>query len=52
MHTITVAKTYQLKKKLGAGAFGEIFLALNLKNNTEVAVKCESSTLKTPQLYY
>jgi|JI6StandDraft_1071083.scaffolds.fasta_scaffold35685_1 serine/threonine protein kinase len=40
MNTITVAKVYQLKRKLGAGAFGEIFLALNLKTNAEVAVKC------------
>lgn len=39
METV-VARTYSLKRKLGSGAFGEIFLALNLENNEQVAVKC------------
>lgn len=52
MIDVTIAKTYQVKKKLGAGAFGEIYLAINIKNSDEVAVKCEQVNTKHPQLFY
>jgi serine/threonine protein kinase len=32
MIDVTIAKTYHVKRKLGSGAFGEIFLAINIKN--------------------
>lgn len=47
-----VAKDYKLAKKLGSGAFGEVFLALNVKNHTEYAVKLEKGNTKSPQLFY
>jgi serine/threonine protein kinase len=37
------AKEYKIIKKLGAGAFGEVFKAINIKNNMEVAVKIENA---------
>lgn len=52
MLDVTIAKTYEVKKKLGSGAFGEIFLAINIKSGEEVAVKCEAVNTKHPQLFY
>ena len=34
-----VGKDYKLAKKLGSGAFGEVFMALNMKSHVEYAVK-------------
>lgn len=31
--------TYQIRKKLGEGAFGEIYLANNINDNSEYALK-------------
>ena len=40
-------------KKLGTGAFGEIYLAENRTNRNErLAAKLEEVTSKFPQLYY
>ena len=36
-----LGSNFVLKKKLGSGAFGDIYLALNLRNNIEVAVKVQ-----------
>lgn len=36
---LKIAKTFKLTKKLGSGAFGEIFHGVNIKNNMEVALK-------------
>ena len=45
---LKVCKTYKLTKKLGAGAFGEIYHAINLKTNDEVAVKLEPAKTRHP----
>ena len=46
-----VAKNYQITKKLGNGAFGEIWKAMNLKSKQEYAVKFEEINSKHQQLY-
>lgn len=38
---VIVAEQWRLIKKIGNGAFGEIFLAEDLKTNKEVAIKLE-----------
>mmetsp|Transcript_29804 Transcript_29804/g.68650 ORF Transcript_29804/g.68650 Transcript_29804/m.68650 type:complete len:471 (-) Transcript_29804:171-1583(-) len=43
---------YQLGRKLGNGAFGEIFLAVNTQTGDQYAVKVESTRCKHPQLTY
>ena len=45
---INVGKNFKIMKKLGSGAFGEIYHAINTKNNLEVAIKLESTNTKHP----
>lgn len=49
---LKVGKTFKLTKKLGSGAFGEIYHGINLRTNMEVAIKLEPVTTKHPQLFY
>jgi casein kinase 1 len=49
---LRVGGKYKLKKKLGSGAFGDIYLATDIKKNVEVAVKLEPVKTKFPQLLY
>lgn len=46
-----VANKYKILKKVGSGAFGEIYKAVTDKGE-EVAVKLEPAKTKFPQLYY
>jgi len=41
-----------MNKKLGSGAFGDIFEGYNKKSNEKVAIKVESKKVKTPLLIY
>ncbi|XP_043830884.1 casein kinase I-like [Dromiciops gliroides] len=47
-----VGGKYHLIKKIGSGAFGDIYLATNLLTGQDVAVKLESQRSKHPQLLY
>ena len=38
---VIVADKWKLIKKIGSGAFGEIFLAMDIKTKKEVAIKLE-----------
>jgi casein kinase 1 len=46
-----VAKNYKITKKLGSGAFGQIWESVNLKNNVKYAIKFEEINSKHQQLY-
>ena len=47
-----VGGKYRLVRKIGSGSFGDIYLALNLANGEEVAVKLEPQKARHPQLLY
>lgn len=49
---LKVCKQYKLTKKLGSGAFGEIFHGINVNTMEEVAVKLEPVNTKHAQLLY
>lgn len=53
MIDLTVCNHFRLVKKLGTGAFGEIYLAENKNNPAErYAAKLEEANTKFPQLYF
>jgi len=45
---ITIGKYYKLKKKIGKGAFGEIYKSVHSKTQEEYAVKLEEKRCKFP----
>ncbi|EPS73070.1 hypothetical protein M569_01685 [Genlisea aurea] len=47
-----VGGKFKLRRKIGAGSFGELYLGLNVQTGEEVAVKLEPVKTKHPQLYY
>lgn len=49
-HGVVMAGKYRLIKKVGAGAFGQIWAASNIENNEIVAVKLESVDARPSQL--
>lgn len=53
-YEIPIGDTYKLnaRRKLGSGAFGDIYYGENLKTKEEVAIKLESTKSKHPQLFY
>jgi casein kinase 1 len=49
---LKVGGKYRLGRKIGHGSFGDIYLAVNIQNNEEVAVKLEKVRSAHPQLLY
>lgn len=49
---MVVGGRYVLKRKIGSGAFGDIYLGRSLQSGQDVAVKLESVKSKFPQLAY
>ncbi|KAJ6609648.1 kinase-like domain-containing protein [Mycena sp. CBHHK59/15] len=47
---LRVGRKYRLKKKIGSGSFGDIYLAINVVSGEEVAVKLEPVNAKYPLL--
>ncbi|EFO27209.1 CK1/CK1/CK1-A protein kinase, variant [Loa loa] len=47
-----IASKYKLHRKIGAGSFGDIYLAVVIATGEEVAVKLESTKARHPQLLY
>ncbi|PIA13987.1 kinase-like protein [Coemansia reversa NRRL 1564] len=49
---LRIGNKYRLGRKIGSGSFGDIFLAVNVVTNEEVAVKLEPVKARHPQLEY
>ena len=49
---LRVGGKYRLSRKLGCGAFGDIYHGTNIRTNEEVAIKLEPVRTKHPQLLY
>jgi casein kinase 1/casein kinase 1 epsilon len=47
-----LAKRFIITKKIGAGAFGEIFQGIDIATKDEVAIKIEPSATRQPHLLY
>eukprot|EP01017_Pseudomicrothorax_dubius_P004108 TRINITY_DN1074_c0_g2_i1.p1 TRINITY_DN1074_c0_g2~~TRINITY_DN1074_c0_g2_i1.p1 ORF type:complete len:356 (+),score=68.94 TRINITY_DN1074_c0_g2_i1:51-1118(+) len=46
------SRKFIMTKKLGAGAFGEIYQGIDVKTKEEVAIKVEKADTRVPQLFY
>ena len=49
---LRVGKNYQLVKKIGSGAFGEIYEGRHAGTNDKAAIKLEPIKTQFPQLEY
>ena len=49
---LRVGGKYKITKRLGSGAFGDIYCGVNVKTNEEVAIKLEALNNPRSQLHY
>ena len=49
---ITVGGHYHVRRRIGAGSFGEVFAGEDVQNHEEVAIKLEPLKTRAPQLNY
>lgn len=49
---IIVGQKYKLKKRVGAGSFGEIYAGEDVETHRDVAIKLEQIKTRSPQLIY
>eukprot|EP00455_Lapot_gusevi_P030472 TRINITY_DN327_c0_g1_i2.p1 TRINITY_DN327_c0_g1~~TRINITY_DN327_c0_g1_i2.p1 ORF type:complete len:446 (-),score=72.70 TRINITY_DN327_c0_g1_i2:653-1990(-) len=49
---LRVGGKFRLGRKIGSGAFGDIYLGTNITTDEEVAIKLESAKCRHPQLAY
>ena len=47
-----IADRFSVGKLLGAGSFGQVYIGIDLKNDTKVALKLEPKDSKSPQLKF
>lgn len=47
-----INKTYRVGRKLGAGAFGDIYSGVNMHTNVKVAIKMERQNCASPQVLF
>ena len=45
-----IFKKYKIKKKLGEGAFGDVYMGTSIENNDLVAIKVEQRKIAKPLL--
>ena len=48
---LRVGGKYRIKKRIGSGSFGEIYIGENILTNEEIAIKLESKNVRPPQLF-
>ena len=52
MSTLLLNDRFELKKLIGQGSFGKVYLGVDNQTGKEIAVKTERSNCKYPQTSY
>ena len=48
LNGLLISNSYKIGKKLGSGAFGDIYLATHIMTNEEYAAKLEKADTQSP----